>query len=102
LANIGLFLSFRFWNEWFLPMLYITSDATEMYPLQYVLINIQQSFEFLTRNAQFMGTEASLSRLPAEAMRMALVVVVVLPIACSYPFFQKYFITGLTIGAVKG
>jgi putative aldouronate transport system permease protein len=102
LATIGLFLSFRYWNEWFLPMLYISSDHTEMFPLQYVLINIQQNFEFLTRNAQFMATEAALSRLPAEAMRMALVVVVVLPIACLYPFFQKYFITGLTIGAVKG
>lgn len=102
LATIGLFLSFRYWNEWFSAMLYLQSDHTYMYPLQYVLISIQRNFEFLTRNAQFMGVDASVSRLPAEAMRMALVIVVVLPIACSYPFFQKYFITGLTIGAIKG
>jgi putative aldouronate transport system permease protein len=102
LATIGLFLSFRYWNEWFSALLYIQSDHTYMYPLQYVLISIQRNFEFLTRNAQFMGVDASVSRLPAEAMRMALVIVVVLPIACSYPFFQKYFITGLTIGAIKG
>lgn len=102
LATIGLFLSFRYWNEWFSAMLYIQSDHTNMYPLQYVLISIQRNFEFLTRNAQYMGVDASISRLPAEAMRMALVIVVVLPIACSYPFFQKYFISGLTIGAVKG
>lgn len=102
LATIGLFLSFRYWNAWFEAMLYIQSDHTKMFPLQYVLISIQRNFEFLTRNAQFMGADASVSRLPAEAMRMALVIVVVLPIACSYPFFQKYFITGLTIGAVKG
>jgi putative aldouronate transport system permease protein len=102
LATIGLFLSFRYWNEWFCAMLYIQSDHTQMYPLQYVLISLQRNFEFLTRNAQYMGADASVSRLPAEAMRMALVIVVVLPIACSYPFFQKYFISGLTIGAVKG
>lgn len=102
LATIGLFLSFRYWNEWFTAMLYIQSDHIHMYPLQFVLINIQKNFEFLTRNAQFMGVDASVSRLPAEAMRMALVIIVVLPIACSYPFFQKYFISGLTIGAVKG
>ena len=40
--------------------------------------------------------------LPSETMRMAIVVIAVVPIMFSYPFFQKYFITGLTIGAVKG
>lgn len=42
------------------------------------------------------------SQMPTEAVRMAIAVVIVLPIACAYPFFQKYFVTGLTIGAVKG
>ncbi len=102
LATIGLFLSFAYWNDWFSAMLYIQSDHTYLYPLQYVLINIQQNLEFLTRNAQYMGALGGASRLPAEASRMALVVIVVLPIACSYPFFQRYFVSGLTIGAVKG
>jgi putative aldouronate transport system permease protein len=102
LATIGLFLSFAYWNEWFTPMLYIGSDHLNMYPLQYVLISIQQHLDFLTRNAQFISAGSGASLLPAESARMALVVVVVLPIACSYPFFQRYFVSGLTIGAVKG
>ena len=73
-----------------------------MYPLQYVLISIERNMDYLTKNAQFMSPDASASKLPAESTRMAIVMVVVLPIACSYPFFQKYFITGLTIGSVKG
>ena len=103
LATIGLFLSFAFWNDWFQAMLYLKSDHTYMYPLQYVLINIQQNIDFLARNTQYFSASMSGGgRLPTESARMALVVIVVLPIACSYPFFQKYFISGLTIGAVKG
>jgi putative aldouronate transport system permease protein len=102
LATIGLMLSIGYWNDWFSAMLYIQSDHQEMYPLQYVLISIERNMEYLTRNAQFMSPDASSSRLPAESTRMAIVMVVVLPIACSYPFFQKYFISGLTIGSVKG
>lgn len=101
LATIGLFLSFAYWNDWFSALLYIQSTHQHMYPLQYVLVSIDRSLQFLTRNAQFMsGTDTS--RLPAESARMAIVMVVVIPIALSYPFFQKYFVSGLTIGAVKG
>lgn len=79
------------------------NDA-KLYPLQYVLINIEKSMDFFTQNAAFIGYEAYelQQRLPQDGMRMALVVVIVLPIACAYPFFQKYFVSGLTIGAVKG
>jgi len=101
LATIGLFLSFAYWNDWFSALLYIQSTHQHMYPLQYVLVSIDRSLQFLTRNAQFMGGEDT-SRLPAESARMAIVMVVVIPIALSYPFFQKYFVSGLTIGAVKG
>ena len=102
LATIGLMLSIGYWNDWFSAMLYLGSDHQEMYPLQYVLISIERNMDYLTKNAQFMSPDASASKLPAESTRMAIVMVVVLPIACSYPFFQKYFITGLTIGSVKG
>lgn len=102
LATIGLFLSFAYWNDWFSAMLYIQSDHQDMYPLQYVLISIERNMEYLTRNAQYLSPDAAASKIPAESTRMALVMVVVLPIALSYPFFQKYFISGLTIGAVKG
>ena len=102
LATIGLFLSFAYWNDWFQAMLYLKSDHSQMYPLQYVLIGIERNIDFLVRNTQYFSATMSGSRIPTESARMALVVIVVLPIACSYPFFQKYFISGLTIGAVKG
>ncbi len=102
LATVGLMLSIGYWNDWFSTMLYIGSDHQDMYPLQYVLISIERNMDFLTKNAQFMSPDSSRLKLPAESTRMAIVMVVVLPIAMSYPYFQKYFISGLTIGSVKG
>lgn len=101
-ATIGLFLSFAYWNSWFPALLYIQSTHAHMFPLQYVLIRIDRTIQELVRNAQFMLPAEVFAGLPTEAIRMAIVVVVVLPIALSYPFFQRYFIAGLTIGAVKG
>lgn len=102
LATIGLFLCFGYWNDWWNAFMYLNDPA--LFPLQYVLINIERTFEFFTKNAAFIGYEAyQLSAmLPQDGMKMALVVIIVLPIACAYPFFQKYFVSGLTIGAVKG
>ena len=102
LATIGLLLSFAYWNSWFPSLMYIQSTHAHMYPLQYVLMNIERTIQDLVRNAQFMLPMEAFRALPTEAVRMAIVVVTVLPIALSYPFFQKYFISGLTIGAVKG
>ena len=102
LATVGLFLSFAYWNDWFMAMLYIRSDHQHMFPLQYVLISIERNMEFLKRNSAFFTATMTGSRLPLESIRMALVVIVVLPIACAYPFFQQYFTSGLTIGAIKG
>lgn len=101
IATIGLFFTFGYWNDWFQARLYLNTNRQELYPLQYVLISIERNIEYLTRNAQFM-TAGTRDNLPSETIRMAIVMIVVLPIACSYPFFQKYFISGLTIGAVKG
>lgn len=103
LATVGLFLTFTYWNDWFQAMLY-NNSAQELWPLQYVLIGIEKNLQFLANNPQMGGMAAAelLAKLPADGVRMALVVITVLPITCSYPFFQKYFISGLTIGAVKG
>ncbi len=101
IATIGLFYTFAYWNDWMLAKYYLNTNAQEKFPLQYVLITLENNIDFLTRNSQFMGTDAS-ADLPNETVRMAMVMVAVIPIACSYPFFQKYFISGLTIGAVKG
>lgn len=101
IATIGLFLTFNYWNMWYGAMLYVDSNHRELYPLQYVLISIEKNISFMAQNEAYF-TEEALMNLPSETMRMAIVMVVVLPIACSYPFFQRYFVGGLTIGAVKG
>ncbi len=101
LATLALFLSFGYWNDWFLSMLYISNP--KMYTLQYLLQQIVMNVEFLAKNP---GVGASLQdyikSMPRESVRMAIAVLIVLPIALAYPFFQKYFVSGLTIGAVKG
>ena len=102
LATIGLFLSFAYWNDWWQAYMFINEKS--LWPLQYFLIQIDRSIQAMINNAQYIGVSAVelANRIPTDGMKMALVVVIVIPIACSYPFFQKYFISGLTIGAVKG
>ncbi len=101
IATIGLFLTFAYWNDWYNALLYI--DNNSLIPIQALLNRIQGDIEFMNQNISLLGASAAevLEKLPSESVRMAIVIVVVLPIACSYPFFQKYFISGLTIGAVK-
>ena len=101
IATIGLFFTFAYWNDWMMAKYYLNSNVQDLFPMQYVLISLENDIDFLTRNAQFMGVDAN-TTVPSETIRMAMVMVSVVPIACSYPFFQKYFISGLTIGAVKG
>jgi putative aldouronate transport system permease protein len=102
LATIGLFLSFAYWNDWFLAMLYI--DNPRLFTLQAYLNRLLGDINFLAQNAQLLGVSIAqvVATMPKEAARMAMVVVAVLPIACAYPFFQRYFISGLTVGSVKG
>ena len=100
-ATIGLFFTFAYWNDWLMAKYYMNSNMQDLFPLQYVLISLENSIDFLSRNSQFMAPGET-NNIPSETVRMAMVMVAVVPIACSYPFFQKYFISGLTIGAVKG
>lgn len=101
IATIGLFLTLAYWNDWFNAMLYI--DNKNLIPLQYLLIKIETSMEFLVNNAALMGVNAieQAAKLPQDTAKMAIVVVTTLPIIFAYPFFQKYFVSGLTVGAVK-
>ena len=101
IATIGLFLTFAYWNDWMMAKYYISGNKHDLFPLQYVLISLEENISFLTRNSQNM-TAGTATNVPSETVRMAMVVISVVPIACSYPFFQKYFVSGLTIGAVKG
>lgn len=99
-ATIALFLTFAYWNEWFHASIYLSSSRADLFPLQYVLVSIEQKIQWLLNNANNIGADAQ--DVPSETMRMAIVVIAVVPIMFSYPFFQKYYISGLTVGAVKG
>lgn len=101
LATIALFLAFGYWNDWYQSLLYIRSD--HLRSLQSMLQMMQSKVEYLTKNPTAGLGAADLARsMPQESVRMAIAFVVAVPIACVYPFFQRYFISGLTIGAVKG
>lgn len=102
IATVALLTALGYWNEWFLCLLYVTKR--ELYPLQYLLMEMQRNAEFLARNSSMIGAAGAdaIRTLPSQTMRMAVVVFIVLPIACAYPFFQRYVVAGLTIGSVKG
>lgn len=102
IATIALLNALAYWNEWYLAMLYIRTES--LYPLQYLLMRTQNKIDFLTRNAAMLGSEISklVHDLPQQNLRMALAVLIVVPIAFAYPFFQRFIISGLTVGSVKG
>lgn len=103
LATIGLFNVVNRWNDWFVAMLYNTNPR--LIPLQTLLQRIQNNIDFLKANAAVAGTPdgiAMLRTLPDQNLRMACTCIIVLPMLLTYPFFQRYFIQGLTLGSIKG
>lgn len=100
LATIGLFSTLGYWNDWFNALLYI--DDPNLVPLQSMLMRIESSMQFLLQNTSNPSINMGiLQSLPQDTSRMAMVVLATGPIVLAYPFFQRYFIQGLTIGAVK-
>ncbi len=102
LATIALFAMLTYWNDYW-NALVLTSDP-KLQNLQLYLYNILQNIQMLTNTASVANQQAAqtLADLPKEGARMAMCVLTVGPIIFAYPFFQKYFIQGLTVGAVKG
>ncbi len=98
LATIGLFLALGYWNDWYNAMLYINSESK--YPLQYMLYNMLQQTQALAKIASQAGIQVQ--NLPSSSLKMAMAVVATGPIILVYPFVQKYFVKGITIGSVKG
>lgn len=99
LATIGLFYAFAFWNDWWLAMLYINKN--ELMPLQQLLQRMLSNIEFYL-SMMPAGMKESMGSIPVESTRMALTVIVVGPMLLVFPFFQKYFVKGVTVGSVKG
>ena len=102
MAAVGFMMATTYWNDWQNALLYITSDDKK--PLQLLLVNIQKSIEFLLNNANVPASARAAmgGNIPQYSATMATVIVVIGPIMVIYPFFQKYFIKGLTVGSVKG
>lgn len=98
LATVGLFTALNYWNDWYNAMLYI--DNSKFYPLQYYLNDILNKSQGMMAAAAQAGIPAA--QVPTEPVKLAMTVVATGPILLLYPFLQKYFVKGVTIGAVKG
>lgn len=100
MATIGMFAAFGYWNDWFQASLYL--DDKRLQTLQSLLNNVQKSIEYMANNPYGgLSMQQYKASMPTESVRMAIAIVIIVPIALTYPFFQKYFISGLTIGSVK-
>ncbi|WP_155973508.1 carbohydrate ABC transporter permease [Paenibacillus sp. Leaf72] len=100
LATIGLMLTIGYWNDWFNGLIYVTEP--ELYSIQNLLNRMLSNIQFLQQTNIGGNNSTAAAGLPMNSVRMAMAVAGILPILCVYPFFQKYFVKGLTIGAVKG
>ena len=103
LATIGLFTAIAYFSSWFNVLMYI--DNENLWTIQYMLQRIMNDILYLRANPDIAMSEEGalmLDSLPNESAKMALTVITMTPVLLFYPFFQKYFIKGLTLGAVKG
>lgn len=100
LATVGMFITLNYWNDWFQPLMYI--DERELYNLQYRLYILMRDVQEMLKNAAISGMGMSIADMPTESMRMAMCVIAAGPMLVVFPFFQKYFVKGLTVGVVKG
>ncbi|MEO3945466.1 carbohydrate ABC transporter permease [Gorillibacterium sp. CAU 1737] len=108
LATVALFQTLGYWNDWFLSMIFISmpnGSNLQNVNLQYLMYKTMLDIQFITSNPTAMAAIAASGgnlKIPQESVRMAMAVVGIGPIVFAYPFFQKYFVQGLTVGAVKG
>jgi len=102
MATIALFSGIAYWNDWMNGYIYITK-RTDLYSVQNLLNRMMQNIQFLSQSSSnVQNSNAGLSAIPLASVRMAMAAVGVLPILIMYPFVQKYFVKGITLGGVKG
>ncbi|WP_081793739.1 carbohydrate ABC transporter permease [Paenibacillus darwinianus] len=99
LATIGLFIALGYWNDWYNALLFITNE--NLMPLQYYLYKMLGNMDGIRKAMLGSGAVVTAS-IPTESLKMAMTIVATGPILLAYPFIQRYFVQGLTIGAVKG
>ena len=99
LATVGLFISFVYWNDWWLGLLFIDTD--KLVPLQLLLYRTMNTIEFYAANSQHLSGNVDVAKFPSLTARMALAVLGAGPMLFVFPFFQRYFVKGLTVGSLK-
>ncbi|WP_081756623.1 carbohydrate ABC transporter permease [Gorillibacterium massiliense] len=105
LATVGLFQTLAYWNDWFNSMVFIDGVGNHNVSLQFLMYKTMLDIQFLSSNstaAAEIAKGGGYLSFPQETVRMAMAVLGIGPIILAYPFFQRYFIAGLTVGAVKG
>lgn len=100
MVTIGLFISFQYWNDWWLGLLFI--DNQNLIPLQLMLYRVMSTIEYLSNNLSSVNVNIDMTQFPSLSTRMAMAVLAAGPMMLVFPFFQKFFISGLTVGSVKG
>ncbi len=99
LSAVGLLIAFMYWNDWWLSLLYI--ESSEKMPLQYLLYRIMANLSYLTSHmSQILSID--IKKFPSESARMAMCILAAGPMLIVFPFFQRHFVKGITLGAVKG
>ncbi|MCA0755655.1 carbohydrate ABC transporter permease [Paenibacillus sp. N4] len=99
LATIGLFIALAYWNDWYNALLFVSNE--NLMPLQYYLYKMLGNMDGMRRAMVSSGAVVTMN-IPTESLKMAMTIVATGPILLAYPFIQRYFVQGLTIGAVKG
>jgi len=100
LATVGLFQLINYWNDWYNGLIYLTDS--KLYSIQVLLNTILLNVQYLLNNVDYSSRLDGNDVIPTQGVRIAIAVLGVLPILIAYPFFQRYFVKGLTVGAVKG
>jgi putative aldouronate transport system permease protein len=95
LATVGLFSMLLYWNDWWLSLLFI--DNSKLFPLQYLLYRLITNIDAIAASSQMGGVQ-----LPTDSVRMAMAILAIGPIVFAFAFIQRYFISGITLGGVKG
>ncbi len=99
IATVGLFYAFAYWNDWWLAMLYISRES--LIPLQFLLYRTLSNLSYILNNMSSL-LNVNMGNIPSESVRMGMAVLAAGPMLVLFPFFQKHFVKGLTVGSVKG
>ena len=101
IATIALFVGIAYWNDWNNGYIYLTK-RTDLFSIQNLLNRMIKNIQALQQNANVVNTDGAIASMPAVSIRMAIAVVGILPVVIIYPFIQKNFVKGITLGGVKG